>query len=66
MDSLHRLGIDRATAAAAIGKTAVGQAYASAALDVFLLSGWIMLLLIPLIWLARKAIPVAGQAVAAD
>ena len=66
MSMLHRLGIDGAPAAAAIGKTAVGQAYASAALDVFLVTGWIMLLLIPLIWLARKAIPVAGHAVAAD
>ena len=66
MDALHRLGLDGAPAAAAVGRTAVGQAYASAALDVFWISGWIMLILIPLIWLARKAIPVAGQVAAAD
>ena len=66
LDALHHLGVTGGSALAAVGRTAVGQAYASAALDVFLLSGWIMLLLIPLIWLARKAMPIPGQAVAAD
>jgi DHA2 family multidrug resistance protein len=65
-DALHQLGLNGASALAAVGRTVVGQAYASAALDVFWLSGWIMLVLIPLMWLARKAVPVPGMAVAAD
>jgi DHA2 family multidrug resistance protein len=65
-DTLHHLGINGGQALAQIGRTAVGQAYASAALDIFWLSGWIVLLLIPLMWLARKAVPAGGQVVAAD
>ena len=66
MDALHQLGLNGGSAMAQVGRTAVGQAYASAALDVFWLSGWIVLLLIPLLWLARKAVPTPGHAVAAD
>ncbi len=66
VDALHQLGVNGGSAMAAIARTALGQAYASAALDVFWLSGWIMLLLIPLLWLARKAVPSPGVAVAAD
>ncbi len=65
-EALHRLGVNGASAAAAVARTVLGQAYASAALDVFWLSGWIMVLLIPVLWLARKAVPTPGQAVAAD
>jgi len=66
LDAMHHLGLDGASALAAIGRTATGQAYANAALDIFWLSGWIMLLLIPVLWLARRAVPVPGHAVAAD
>ncbi len=50
----------------AIGRAATGQAYAMSAVDVFWLSGWIMLLIIPALWLARRAVPTPGVAVAAD
>ena len=66
LDALHRLGVDGAPALAAVGRSAVGQAYASAAVDVFWLSGWIMLLIIPPLWLAHRAVPGAGQVAAAD
>ena len=64
LDILHQLGIDGGSAMAALGRAASGQAYSLAAVDVFWLSGWITLLIIPLLWFAKKATP--GVAVAAD
>ena len=66
LDVLHHLGIDGAPALGALGRAATTQAYAMSAVDVFWLSGWIMLLIIPALWFAKRAAPVAGQAVAAD
>ena len=66
LQALQHAGLVGAPAAAAVGRAAVGQAYAMAAVDVFWLSGWIMLLIIPALWLAKRAVPIAGQAVAAD
>jgi MFS transporter, DHA2 family, multidrug resistance protein len=66
LDVLHRLGLDGGPAMAALGRAASGQAYAMAAVDVFWLSGWIMLLIIPMLWFARKATPTPGAVVAAD
>ncbi len=66
LDLLHGLGLNGASALGALGRAATGQAYAMSAVDVFWLSGWIMLLIIPALWFAKKAAPVAGQAVAAD
>ena len=65
MAGLHQLGINGTAAAAALARTTTGQAYAGASVDVFWLSGWIMLLIIPSLWLARKALP-SGGAVAAE
>ena len=62
---LGRLGASPGSALAMIGRTTVSQAYSAAAVDVFWLSGWIMLLIIPALWLARRAQP-NGAIVAAE
>ncbi len=66
LDALHQLGMSGEQALGAIGRTITGQAYAMSAVDVFWLSGWIMLLIIPALWFAKKAVPTPGVAVAAD
>lgn len=66
LQALHSLGLDGGSALTALGHAVTGQAYAMAALDVFWASGWIMLLIIPTLWLARRAVPAPGAAVAAD
>ncbi len=66
LQAMHRLGVEAPTALASVGRAMVGQAYAMSAVDVFWLSGWLMLLIIPPLWLARRVVPVPGQVVAAD
>ena len=65
LGGLQGLGVSGAGAAQAVARAVTGQAYAAAAVDVFWLSGWIMLLIIPALWLARRALP-SGGPVAAD
>ena len=65
LNALHAMGVGGASAAQAVARATSGQAYASAAVDVFWLSGWAMFLMIPLVWLARRALP-SGGPVAAD
>ena len=49
----------------ALGNTAVRQAYAMSSLDFFWISGWLMLLMIPLVWLTKRpGVAPAGQAAA--
>ena len=49
----------------ALGGTAVRQAYAMSSFDFFWISGWLMLLMIPLVWLTRRPQPAGGAAHAA-
>jgi DHA2 family multidrug resistance protein len=56
------LGLTDRSADAAIVKGVVAQAYLLSSLDLFYLSGWTVLLLIPLCWMARR--PAGGEAVA--
>ncbi|MBV8062973.1 MAG: DHA2 family efflux MFS transporter permease subunit [Nevskia sp.] len=60
---LHAQGFGGDSAAAAVLRQLVGQSYLLSSLDLFYLSGWLTLLLIPLCWLARR--PRGGAAVAA-
>ncbi len=62
---IGRLGAGDGASAALVTRTAISQAYSMAAGDVFWLSAWIMLLIIPAIWLTRKALP-NGQVIAAE
>jgi DHA2 family multidrug resistance protein len=58
----HSLGLTDRQAAAAIDHTLGNQSYLLASLDIFYVSGWLAVLLIPLCWLVRR--PAGGQAVA--
>ena len=62
---LHRLGIPNLSAKASLARTLTQQAYLVAADDIFWASGWICLILIPMVWLCRRPRP-SGAPVAAD
>ena len=55
------LGLSDGSAAAAVLKGVVGQAYLLSTLDLFYLFGWTVLLLIPICWIARR--PAGGGGV---
>ena len=63
--TLHRLGIPDLPAKASLAHTITGQAYLMAADDLFWVSGWLALMLIPVIWMCRRPRP-SGHTVAAD
>jgi DHA2 family multidrug resistance protein len=51
---LHGLGLSGDAAAAAVQRQVIGQSYLLSSLDIFYVSGWLALALIPLCWLARR------------
>ncbi len=57
---MHSLGLNDQTAAAAVTRTLIQQGYLLSSLDLFYLSGWLTVLLIPLCWMVRR--PAAGGA----
>jgi DHA2 family multidrug resistance protein len=63
---LHQLGMNDQTAAAAMTQSLVGQSYLLSSLDLFYLSAWLCVALLPLCFLVRR--PAAGgpMPVAAD
>jgi DHA2 family multidrug resistance protein len=61
---LHGQGLSGDSAAAAVLRQLVGQSYLLSSLDIFYLSGWLALLLIPLCWLARRPHSVVAAAAA--
>jgi MFS transporter, DHA2 family, multidrug resistance protein len=63
---LHQLGLNDQTAAGAMTQAMVGQSYLLSSLDLFYLSAWLCVALIPLCFLVRR--PAAGgpTPVAAD
>jgi MFS transporter, DHA2 family, multidrug resistance protein len=66
LSHMHQLGMNDQTAAAAMTQGMIGQSYLLSSLDLFYLSAWLCLALIPLCFLVRR--PAAGGApvVAAD
>lgn len=62
---LHAPGLNGDSAAAATLRQVVNQAYLLSSVDLFWLSGWIALLLVPLCWIARRPAGGAVTAVAA-
>jgi DHA2 family multidrug resistance protein len=63
LEQLRHFGMSGGQALAAVTNTVVHQAYAMASIDFFWLSGWLMLFMIPLVWLTRRpATPVAAGA----
>jgi DHA2 family multidrug resistance protein len=65
LDHLHHLGLGDVQAYGVLARNMTTQAYAMAADDLFWLSGWLSLLMIPVIWLARRSFS-QGRPVAAD
>ena len=63
---LHRLGMNDQTAAAAMTQSLVGQSYLLSSLDLFYLSAWLCVALIPLCLLVRRPAVGGPVAVAAD
>jgi DHA2 family multidrug resistance protein len=63
---LHQFGLNDQTAAGAMTRALIGQSYLLSSLDLFYLSGWLCVALIPLCFLVRR--PAAGgpTPVAAD
>jgi DHA2 family multidrug resistance protein len=61
---LRDTGLSMAQAAGAVTQIVVKQAYIMAALDFFWASAWLSMLLIPLIWFARRSVSGGGHAAA--
>ena len=55
LGTLGTAGIHQAQGLALATREMVSQAYAEASIDLFWLSGWLAVLMIPVIWLARRA-----------
>jgi DHA2 family multidrug resistance protein len=62
---LHGAGLSLEQSLGALTSQVVNQAYTMAALDLFWLFGWLSLVMIPVIWLARKSVS-QGRTVSAD
>ncbi len=63
---LHSLGLNDQAAAGALTRTMVSQSYLLSALDIFYLSGWLAVALIPLCWMVRRPAGGGAPAAAAD
>ena len=63
---LHQLGMSDQTAAAAMTQTLVAQSYLLSSLDLFYLSAWLCVALIPLCFLVRRPAVGGPMPVAAD
>jgi DHA2 family multidrug resistance protein len=66
LGKLTAAGMSLQQAAGAVTQRVVDQAYFLAALDFFRISAWLTLLLVPCVWLTRKAMAQTGAAHAAD
>jgi DHA2 family multidrug resistance protein len=61
--ALHALGFSDQAAAGAITQTMVEQGYLLSSVDLFYLSGWLTVILVPLCWMVRR--PAGGGAAVA-
>ena len=57
LQSLHDLGLPDLTAKAAVTRAMTGQAYLLASVDMFIVSAWLCVLAIAIVWLCHKAKP---------
>ena len=51
---LHQQGLGDVSAAAVVMHQVIGQAYLLSSIDMFYVSGWLALLLVPLCWMVRR------------
>jgi DHA2 family multidrug resistance protein len=63
---MHQLGMNDQTAAAAMTQGLIGQSYLLSSLDLFYLSGWLCIALIPLCFLVKRPAAGAAPTVAAE
>ncbi len=63
LTQLHAQGFGGDSAAAAVLRAVIGQGYLLSSLDIFYVSGWVVIFLIPLCWLVRR--PAGGAAAVA-
>jgi DHA2 family multidrug resistance protein len=64
--ALRAAGMSTAQVAGAVGQQIVNQSYLLSTIEIFRVSAWLMALMVPLIWLAKKVIPNARTVPAAD
>ena len=64
-DGLARLGLTDVQAAGVVTRQMIGQAYLLASTDLFLLSAWLCLTMVAIVWCTRRATPPSGP-IAAD
>jgi len=65
LSQLHALGLNDQAAAGFMTRGVIGQGYLLSSLDLFYLSGWLALILIPMCWMVPRPAG-AAKAVAAD
>jgi MFS transporter, DHA2 family, multidrug resistance protein len=65
VDQLQQFGMSPLQATGSIMRQIINQAYLLSSLELFWLSGWLCVVLIPLIWICRKPAP-SDHVVAAD
>jgi DHA2 family multidrug resistance protein len=66
LQQLQAAGLGAQQAVGSVVGQVVNQAYLLAALDLFRISAWLTVLLIPLVWLTRRALSHGGATAAAD
>ena len=59
-------GLSAAQASGVMVQQAASQAFLLSTIDLFRICGWLSVILIPLIWMTKKAKPQPGAVVAAD
>jgi DHA2 family multidrug resistance protein len=63
---MHQLGMSDQAAAGALTQTLIGQSYLLSSLDLFYLSAWLSVALIPLCYIVRRPATVGHAPAAAD
>ena len=66
MHSLTSAGLSSQQALGAVTRQFENQAYLMSTLDLFRISAWLCIIVLPLIWLTKPARPGGGAPVAAD
>jgi DHA2 family multidrug resistance protein len=66
LQKLQGAGMTAQQALGAVTNQAVNQAYLLASLDIFRISAWLMVILVPVVWLTRKAMANGASHAAAD
>jgi DHA2 family multidrug resistance protein len=66
MDHLHKLGLTDPQAYSLLARNLSMQAYTMASDDLFWISGWLSVVLVAVIWMARRAVSHGGATAAAD